>query len=281
MELTALVPTYRGDDPSDLRRALRSLLDGTRPPDELLVVEDGPLTDLLTATLESVRATDPEVVRTVKLETNRGLGAALRHGMEAATGEYVARMDADDIAVPDRLERQESYLQSNPNVDILGGYIEEFKNDPKEPYAVRTVPLDHDNICAHARRRSPFNHGSVIVQRSAVLEAGNYRAVDRMEDWDLWARLLANGARGANVPSVLVRCQAGPDMYRRRGGTEYAREELRQQVEFLRSGFVGRVGCLRNLITRVPFRLLPDQLRGYLYRSQFRRSSDFPENVTE
>jgi hypothetical protein len=180
-------------------------------------------------------------------------------------------MSADDISVPDRFERQVSYLESNPSVDVIGGYVAEFSENPNEIRTVRTVPTEPSEIDHLARFRSPMNEVTVMFRREAVLQAGNYRSLDRMEDYDLWVRLLLDDATLANLPAVLVKMRAGEAMYDRRGGLEYAREEFRQQVAFWQMGFIRVPRVLLNLLLRVPVRLLPNQIRAWLYR-RFLRS---------
>jgi hypothetical protein len=175
-------------------------------------------------------------------------------------------MDADDISVPSRFERQIGFLKENPDIDIVGGYIEEFDTDPNYPIARREVPPTHEGIEQMARFRSPMNHGTVMFNKEAVLHAGNYRAVDRMEDYDLWIRMLIDGATFANIPEVLVKVRAGEEMYGRRGGWEYAREEIRTQIEFYRREFTPFPVFLFNIFTRTFLRLIPDTIRREIYQ---------------
>jgi hypothetical protein len=91
-----------------------------------------------------------------------------------------------------------------------------------------------------------------------------------MEDYDLWARMLVNGARFANISEILVKARAGDEMYERRAGWEYAREELRLQREFLALGFISPLQALRNVIFRVPIRFVPNIIRAYVYQTLFR-----------
>jgi len=150
-------------------------------------------------------------------------------------------------------------------VDVVGGYVAEFEDDAESPHAVREVPTDHDDIARRAKTRSPMNHVTTMFRRDAVLSAGNYRSTDPLEDYDLWVRILLDGATLANVPAVLVKVRAGPEMYRRRGGLRYACQELALQARFRRWGFVGVGTFLANSVARIGIRLLPNAVRGKLY----------------
>lgn len=270
IHLSVVLPTYARDTPDHLDLAIESVVEQTRPPQEVTIVRDGPIPPALESVIEKWSVADHAPITQVSLKENRGLGAALREGVKQCKHEYVARMDADDVSVPQRFERQTGFLAKNPDIDIVGGYIAEFVDDPSNTVSCREVPTEHETIDRMARFRSPFNHGSVIFRKSAAISVGNYRAVDRMEDWDLWARMLLDGALTANVPDVLVRVRAGDELFGRRGGWEYGREEIRQQVDFLRWGFVTPIQFLRNLVLRVPMRFLPRRIRGQLYRRYLR-----------
>jgi glycosyltransferase involved in cell wall biosynthesis len=267
---SVLLPTYAGDQPEHLDTAIRSLAKQSLVPDEVLVVADGPLTRELESTLQTWKSEFPTSLVLLQLEENRGLGAALRAGVEACEHELVARMDADDFSVPDRFERQLSFLSEHPDVDVVGGYIGEFSDSIDDIETVRVVPESHETIQRTARFRSPMNHASVVFRRHAVLDVGNYKPVDRMEDYDLWVRMLLDGFTFANVPVTLLKVRAGKEMFQRRGGVEYAREELKMQRRFLRYGFTNLPIFVLNLLTRVPIRFVPNIVRGRAYEHLFR-----------
>lgn len=266
-DISVILPTYRGDTASELAAAIDSLANQTLLPEEVLIIKDGPLTDDLKLVIANKVEEFPTSIRTHRIEENQGLGNALRTGVTASSNDIVARMDADDISVPSRFEYQATFLRENPDVDIVGGYIEEFDSNLDELIARREVPTDHDSIEKMARSRSPMNHATVMFNKGSVLDAGNYRAVDRMEDYDLWVRMLLNDATFANIPEVLVKVRGGKGMYSRRGGMEYAREEIRTQIEFYRRGFLPFHLFLFNILTRVTIRFLPSRVRGAIYES--------------
>jgi glycosyltransferase involved in cell wall biosynthesis len=265
--VSVVLPTYHGDTPNELEQAIESLADQTVLPEELYIVKDGPLTNDLELVIDVKTNEFPTTIRTHQIAENKGLGNALRVGVEKCSYDIVARMDADDISVPSRFERQLEFLNEYSEINIVGGYIEEFDSDPNEPIARREVPTSHEEINQMARFRSPMNHGTVMFEKEAALHAGNYRAVDRMEDYDLWVRMLLDGATFANIPEVLVKVRAGEEMYGRRGGLEYAREEIRTQVELYRRGFIPATIFLFNIFTRTTLRVLPNQIRGTIYRA--------------
>jgi glycosyltransferase involved in cell wall biosynthesis len=273
-DVSVLLPTYRGDEPFELERAIDSLIDQTVPPAELFIIEDGPLTDDLESVIAEKAEEFPTTARTYRIERNQGLGNALRTGVENCTHDIVARMDADDISVPSRLERQLEFLVENPEVDIVGGQIEEFGSDPSDSIAVRRVPTCHEEIERTAMFRSPMNHGTVMFRKQTVLDAGNYRPVERMEDYDLWSRMFLDGATFANLPEVLLKVSAGERMYSQRGGLTYAREEVRTQLEFYRRRFISLPVFLFNVLSRTTLRLLPDRARESIYRALARTPVD-------
>ncbi|SDD43863.1 glycosyltransferase [Natrinema hispanicum] len=263
---SVVLPVYRGDNPEYFDTAVESLASQTVTPDEVIVVEDGPLTDPLDKVLSGWCEEFPGHFRRCRHESNQGLSVALQTGVKAANHALVGRMDADDVSVPDRFETQLDYLTDHPETDVVGGYIAEFATNPSDIDAIRKVPLEHDAIRQQARFRSPMNHGSVIFRRDRVLDVGNYRPVDRMEDYGLWVRLLLDGATFANVPKVLLKVRAGNELYGRRGGWEYAREEIRIHTDFYRWGFTTLPVFLFNLVSRTTLRLMPNRLRGLVYQ---------------
>jgi glycosyltransferase involved in cell wall biosynthesis len=268
---SVLLSTYEGDDPGELETALQSVINQTATPDEILIVVDGTITSELDSVIRSHRNDYSDAVRTLRLSKNRGLGVALRRGVEACSHDLVARMDADDISVCDRFERQLDYLETHPETHVLGGYAGEFETDPDDIVQIRSVPTTPSDVRSFARFRCPTNHPTVMFRRQAVLDVGNYRPLHTMQDYDLWMRMLAKGYTIDNIPDVLVKFRTGGNLHRRRGGTSYAQLELRLQRDFLSYGAITLPVFLFNICTRVPIRLIPAFVRKKIYNRFFRR----------
>jgi glycosyltransferase involved in cell wall biosynthesis len=271
-KVSVVITTYSGDNVTELSESIDSILNQTHLPAEIVLIEDGPLSSDLKSVVKNYQDRYHDLFSITSLETNRGTGYARRIGVENATHEFVAMMDADDISISERIDIQAQYLHRHPEVDAVGGYIAEFTTDMDSPHSVRRVPLDPETIASKARFRSPMNQTTVMARRTALLEADNYRDVARMEDYGLWVRMLTNGSTLANIPKVFVKVRGGDAMYTRRGGWEYLREEIRLQREFLTLGFVSPLIAVMNLCIRIPTRLMPNRIRGILY-SQFLRKS--------
>lgn len=270
--LSVLLSTYEGDSATELSAAIESVVDQTVAPSEIVLVEDGPLSDDLRACVDGWLDAHPELFVVHRLETNRGLGRALREGVRACSHDVIARMDSDDVCVDTRFETQLRYLDRHPDVDAVGGYMVEFDETPDADAdeaagrRVRTVPTDPAAVRRAAKFRSPINHPTVMYRKGAVLSAGNYRSLRSMQDYDLWVRMLVDGATITNLPEVLVRTRAGDDLYARRGGIEDARIDYRLCRDFLRIGFIGYPTFALNLTTRLLVRALPNRLRAAVYR---------------
>ena len=170
-----------------------------------MLVEDGRLTEELYEAIRDYECRPSEIsFVTVKLEKNSGLGLALAEGIKHCSNELVARMDTDDICVPDRFERQLNAFNQNKNLDVVGGYIAEFDVDKEHITAERKVPLNHKEIVSYQRKRDGLNHVSVMFKRRSVLESGNYKSCLLMEDSLLWANMIKNHCHMANLDKVLV-----------------------------------------------------------------------------
>jgi glycosyltransferase involved in cell wall biosynthesis len=263
--LSLLLPVWAGDRPDFLADAFRSSVDAqTRRPDQVVIVRDGPVAAPLAERIAELAASSPVPVDVVELERNVGLGPALDAGLAACRHDVVARMDADDISLPHRFAVQMPIIESG--VDVVGSGLLEFGEHPDDVVGSRSVPTDPAEISRRARFATPFNHPTVVYRRPLVAGVGGYGDFAKMEDYLLWAKLIVADARVANVAEPLVKYRVGAGAYARRGGFSLLRAELALQRRFLALGFTTRAQCLRNLVVRGGYRLIPEGLRRSAYR---------------
>jgi glycosyltransferase involved in cell wall biosynthesis len=259
-----LVSVYDGDRPEYIRRAFRSAVDDqTVRPDQVVIVRDGPVRDEIASCLDELGRTSPVPVTFVPLQRNAGLGPALDQGLAASWFDVIARMDADDVAMPHRFEVEMPLIQE---ADIVGAGLLEFVADTDNIVGQRVPPTEPGQIQRYARMHDPFNHPTVVYRRRAVLAAGGYGEFPLMEDYALFARMLAGGARAVNVAEPLVFYRVGPAAFKRRGGTGLLRSELRLQREFRRRRFTTPAEYVRNVLVRGGYRLIPWWCRRAVYR---------------
>ena len=260
-----LMPVWAGDRPDFVRRAFNSAVhEQTRRPDEVVLVQDGPVPGELESCLTELVAAAPMPVTRVRLDENAGLGPALEAGLAACRHDIVARMDADDISLPHRFAVQLPLIEAG--VDLIGSALLEFGLDERAIVGRRTPPTDPAEIVRYSRFADPFNHPTVVYRRSAVRAAGGYEHVPLMEDYLLFARMIAQGARVANVGEPLVLYRVGAGAYDRRGGRDLLRSEVELQRRLLREGFISRGQFLRNVAVRGGYRFVPVALRRRAYR---------------
>jgi GT2 family glycosyltransferase len=250
---------YYKESPKFLRQCLDSILAQTILPDEFVIVKDGPLTPELDKVLEEFGVVFSNELNIIALPENITLGPARAKGVNAAKYDYVAIMDSDDICPCDRFEKHLKMLEDNPKIGLMGGQIEEFLENPEEIIAKRTVPTNHNDIKKYAKLRNPFSHMTVMFKKQAVLEAGNYDYFPCFEDYELWARMIANGVQCANSPDVLVYARAGAGMYSRRRGKNYVKQEWKMQKRLKELKLINFFEFWRNVIVRIPVRLLPER----------------------
>ena len=266
---SVLMSVYFRENPSFLSQSLASIFTQSTPPDEVVLVRDGQLTPGLDAVLQQFQEQQP-TLKVVALAKNGGLGRALTEGLQHCTHDLVGRMDSDDIAAPDRFEKQLAVFTQHPELVVVGAWVAEFENDSGLVHAVRQVPISDREIKAMFPAKCPVNHPSIVFRKAAVMKAGGYLSEYLQEDYYLWGRLIAQGASFYNIPESLVLMRAPIDLFARRGGWAYAVSELKLQREFVRLGLFGEMTFLRNVIARFTIRIAPNRLRKFLYRSFLR-----------
>ena len=219
-KVSVLMSVYVKEKPEYLQEAMESVLAQTYPVDEIMLIEDGPLTEQLYDIINYYQNKHPNVIRTFAFERNRQLGRALAKGVELCSNELVARMDTDDIAMPDRIEKQVAFMEAHPEVSVLGGSIREF-NDEGTTDRVKYMPKTQKEIYKYAKLRNPLNHMTVMFRKSAILEIGNYQHFPFLEDYSLWSRMLSKNYQIRNLEDVLVRARTSMALVRRRSGWDY------------------------------------------------------------
>lgn len=270
-QYSVLMSVYYKEKPRFLRQSVLSIARQSIPTDDFVLVCDGPLTEELDAVLADMQAQLGDILRIERLPVNGGLGRALNHGLPLCRHELIARMDSDDIARPDRCERELAVF-AHMDVDIVSGAVEEFTNDPGQVDVLRVPPEHHEDILEFAKRRNPFNHPCVMYRKSAVLAVGGYQEFYLLEDYHLWLRMLLGGAKGYNLPQPLLWMRAGSEMYRRRAGWKYARSQRRLFRFMYRSGMISAGECFCSCLLRTLSSLAPNWLRQWMFRLFLRKT---------
>lgn len=213
-----------------LREAIDSIRSQTLTDIELVVVDDGS-TDRTFEILDGI--TDPRL-KTVR-RRHAGLAAALNAGIETAGANLIARMDADDVAAPDRLRAQQQFMLEHPAVGVLGTAARIVDYEGTE-LGLWRPPADNPAIRKQLMRANPFVHSSIMFRRPAFEDAGGYHEnMPRAQDYDLWLRMLPR-VDGANLEEVLMVRRVGPDHFGTRSETEQIKWGLKARFDALKRG---------------------------------------------
>lgn len=215
MEYSILQTVYKSDSPVYLKLTIESMLSQTLRSDDYVLVEDGPLPEELESVVVFYEKNYPEI-HVVRLPSNVGLGKALNEGLPVCRNELVARMDSDDISLPERCEKQVRAFENDPELDIVGCPVKEFVGTPDNVVGQRDVPIDNESIHKYVHRRDPFNHPTVMYRKSKVMKYGPYGDYRKNQDTDLWIKLLSNGCKAINIDEYLLMFRFDEGTYRKR-----------------------------------------------------------------
>lgn len=266
---------YGGDNPEHFDSALNSVIDQTVPPTEIVLTVDGSIPQTIEDVIEKycdLLSQTNVHFQVVYLENNMGHGEARRVCFEHCRYDLIALMDADDLSVPDRFEKQLAVFEKNPDLSIVGGNIQEFIWTPDNCVGKRIVPETDIAIKAYMKKRCPMNQVTVMFRKADIAAVGGYIDWFCEEDYYLWIRLALAEKQFANVPENLVNVRVGEEMYRRRGGWKYFLSEAKLQGFMLKNGLFGIPRYTLNMAQRLVLQvLMPNKLRGFMFQ-KFARS---------
>ena len=272
VQFSVLMPVYYKDNAEYFSIALDSILNNTLVPDEILIIEDGKLSNDLENIVVQTEQRYQNLIRVIRLDKNIGIGRVRALGMQECKYDYVAFMDSDDISSKDRFEKQIEFIKQNPQIDVVGSYITEFEGEPENIYSRRVLPVTNDEIYKYGKFRMPVNNPTLLLKRESVIEAGNYQLFNAFEDYECYTRMLKKGYQFANIPEFLVNMRAGSEMMNRRKGIKYFIScELPCMSAMKRNGYINFVEYIRNITLKFMLRVIPDWFRNWIYKRFLRK----------
>ena len=263
---SVLMSLYKKEKPEHLRLALNSMLNQTVAPEEIVLVEDGPLTEELYAVLDEY-----PMLHRVKNETNLGLGLALNVGLKECRNELVARMDTDDCSKPERCEKQLARFAEKPYLAIVGSHIDEFVGDVSNVISQRIVPTTSEEIYKFAKRRSAFNHPAVMYSKTAVLANGGYADLKRNQDVDLFGRMQYRGYKAENIDEALLWFRSSDELAKRRKSWQNTWSYIATIRKFWKMGYSGFADYAVVAIAQTGMYLMPVKLQNFVYKKFLRK----------
>jgi glycosyltransferase involved in cell wall biosynthesis len=262
-----LLPVFAGADPSHFRESVLSLRAQQDVNMRIYLGCDGALSSAHERVIDELMGA-PDVV--LRSETRSGLSRTLNRTIEAALEDpsiaYLARMDADDISVPQRFAKQVRFLSSHPEVGVVGSWCIEF-SEPGVPAFHKKLPSDALDLGRIMVYRSPLAHPSVMFHRR-VFDAG-FRydpAYDGAEDYELWSRLVLAGVGISNLPDYLLWYRMSPDVFARRAGWDRALTEVSLRIRYARAAGLLRPRHFLGLAGLTLVRIVPVSMKKWAYR---------------
>lgn len=256
---------YDKEKPECFKKAIESMMSQTVPSDDFVLVCDGMLNNQLNQVIDSYS----DRLHVIRSDIKVGLSNVLNIGLNACKYELVARMDSDDISLPDRCEKQLRVFEQHSDLTIVSGTIQEFTGEPKGDglLKMRVLPETNEELVRFSQKRNPFNHPAVMFKKSAVLEIGGYHDdYHRFEDYDLWIRLMHNGAKGYNIQNVILYMRVSYDFYMRRGGAKFAKDTLRFHRYMTHMGWSKKSNLLTCALPHAMVCLMPNFARKKVYK---------------
>lgn len=271
MTISVLMSVYKNEQVSYLHRALQSVWDDqTLKPDQIVLIEDGPLGADLSSEINQWQAKLGNILCLVRNPKNLGLAKSLNIGIAHVTSDLIARMDSDDISAPERFRLQHDYLAKHPEIHIVGGSLQEFDSN-NEKLNVRYYPLSPKAARTYIQKASPLAHPTVMMRKQIFDEGLSYNEKYRTsQDLALWYDALVAGYKISNVPQVTIYFRLDNDFFTRRG-----KEKAWNEFKINMKGICRLFGPITPKyilpISRLVFRMMPSSFVKFIYSSKFRK----------
>jgi glycosyltransferase involved in cell wall biosynthesis len=258
---------YYGDCDRYFDKAVESLLCQTVAPNQIVIAVDGQVGNELDDAINKVSKLS--IVDIIRIEDNIGPGAAKKLAINHTKYPIIAVMDSDDISLPFRFQKQlQLFIKSD--LDVVGGWINEFTENCLNTDQVRRVPSSRQEILKRAKWRNPINHVTLMFTKESYDKAGGYPTARYCEDWELIVRMLKTGAKIQNIPEVLVQVRAGSSMINRRQTKKNLSAEITLFLVFYKLNFIWFHELVINISIRVIFKVVPKWFLNYVYKMVLR-----------
>jgi len=221
--------------------------------------------ELINEALDEYKSWTSNIVIIHKLAKNLGLGLALREGALLCSGDYIFRLDSDDISIPSRVGTCLSYMDKNLGVSALGGSIKEFNFTVGDRSQLRKVPLDTKSIQRFSKLRNPMNHVTVCFRKS-FFETVNYEHMPLYEDYFLWMNAIAKNIIIENLDEVFVHVRVADGIGSRRSGLNYLLNDFNFAKAVYKRGYFGYIAFCKYLFLRIIVRLMPSKMITKFYK---------------
>lgn len=274
IRFSVLITIYYKENPEYFKEAIDSILiKQTLKPEQIVLVKDGPLTKKLDEIITEYKRKFKEVFTIVSLEKNMRQGYAANIGGRYCRNNFIARMDADDIALSNRFQKQFKYLV-NSDLDVVGGQLLEFVGDKNNIVSDRVVPERHEDIISMMKYRSPISNPTVIYKKEVFDSIGGYDGDAFPEDYDFFVRAYLKGFKFGNVKDIVLLFRLGDnidEVLKRRHGYSYAKNEFKLLKKFYKIGFYNFLDFIKMVLVKTPVRLMPFRVFKFLYYRLFRK----------
>lgn len=270
MTLSVIISVYQTENPKYFEEALKSVWDDqTRKPEQIVLVEDGPLTEGLYNVVNAWKKKLGDVLYVCQNEKNLGLTKSLNIALDHVSSDLVARMDSDDRSDAMRFERQVAFLESHPDVDIVGGALQEF-DEKHDCLNIRQYPKTHEEVKKYIMKACPLAHPSVMMRMKIFRDGLRYDERYRMsQDIQLWFDAILKGYHIGNIPEVVLYFRRAGDVFKRR-----SRVKAKNEFKIYMNGIYRMHGlwttAYRYPIARYIFRNLPTPIVKWIYGSRLR-----------
>jgi len=266
-----LLSVYEKVNPTHFSQCLESVFSQTYPPQQVVVVCDGPLTDELDEVIRNFKKSFSDTLDVVRLEENAGTGAAANAGIKACRNNLILKTDSDDICRSDRAEIQVAMYEKDPELVLTGGYIREFLDGTDEEIAIKKVPLSHKEILKYAKKRNPINNPTIGIKKDFAEKIGGFDVDARCEDYDFVCRMLHAGAKSENTDKILLDYRVSPDNLKRRKNWRNTKSFIQVRYRNFRRGFCSFFDFLIPTVAQLVMFILPTSFTGAIYKKLLRK----------
>ena len=267
---SVLMSVYAKEKPDYLRLAINSMISQTIQPDEIIIVEDGPLNSELYDVINEFKKNYEFLFTIVINEKNLGLGLALNNGLSIARNDLVARMDTDDISKPDRCEKQLKIFEQDSTLSIVGSWVDEFSISPDDVVSIRKVPEKNNEIYSFAKRRNAFNHPSVMYRKHSIIDLGGYSDLKRAQDLDLFGRMLFKGYKAYNIQESLLLFRISDNGTKRKKSWAGTKNYIKIIKNFWKMGYSSFFDYIYVFFIQIMVFCLPIRVQKFITRKFLR-----------